>query len=283
MSQGDKSAVYQALKAAGKTPEGHYRDYTVAQLQEIAANFGVEVVLPAKEAVPAKPDQIDEIKEQIAGLGSALTSLTQLLLLQNQRPAPEPVRQGYAQPQVQSGPTPPPQPRQPTGPDPLLHAGVTLNTHAADEPVRVDEHGNRWFQNEVQKPGYAKPRGRRVLRYMDSGVKEETITTKDGYVETFEVPGDEQFAKPMEAKVTLPSHQTGIYLAPGMPFKIHVYQGAQGFDWDDVIAYYGSVDMVPDTIKRVYVSYDLCWDIPTTIRAVKDELRELELKIGARR
>jgi hypothetical protein len=68
-----------------------------------------------------------------------------------------------------------------------------------------------------------------------------------------------------------------------MPFKIHVYQGNRGFDWDDVIAYYGSVDLVPDTIKRTYVSSDLCWDMSTTIRAINDEYRERVLKQGALR
>lgn len=160
----------------------------------------------------------------------------------------------------------------------MEHAGVTLNTHADDEPVRVDEAGNKWFRNEVTKPGFPKPRGRRVLRSMDEGTVLETIKVAGGYTETFEIPGDPKNAKPIEIKVTLPSYQTGIYKAPNMPFKIHTYQGVRAFDWDDVIAYYGAQDLVPSTIKRTYVSSDLCWDIQTTIRAIEDEYRERVLK-----
>ena len=48
-------------------------------------------------------------------------------------------------------------------------AGQRLNTHTGDEPLRIDENGLVWYQEEVRKPAYPKPRGRRVLRYNDPG------------------------------------------------------------------------------------------------------------------
>ena len=40
-------------------------------------------------------------------------------------------------------------------------AGLRLNTHAEDEPLRVDENGLIWYQDEVRKAAFPKPRGRR--------------------------------------------------------------------------------------------------------------------------
>ena len=81
-----------------------------------------------------------------------------------------------------------------------------------------------------------------------------------------------------EVKITLPSYQVGVFLDPRFPFKIHTYNGAQGFDLFDIQKYYGGSDLVPSEIKRVYVSNDLCYDIRTTIRAIQNEAREIQLK-----
>lgn len=274
MSQSSKAAYYQAIKAAGVPLDRHYRDFTTDELKALAAENGVAVEVAEPRTAPTRPDEMTEIKEQISGLSDVVGKLAALVVAQA-APAPQPKQvEPPAQKEAGQLPRPAAAPRL----DPNEHAGVTLNTHREDEPIRVDEHGNLWYQNEVNKPGYAKPRGRRVLRAMDSGTVQETISVAGGYTETFEVPGDPAHAKPIEIKVTLPSYQTGIFKAPGMPFKIHTYQGARGFDWDDVNRYYGGADLVPDTIKRVYVSSDLCYDMTTTIRAVNDEYRERVLK-----
>jgi hypothetical protein len=155
-------------------------------------------------------------------------------------------------------------------------AGLRVNTHAEDEPLRVDENGLVWYQDEVRKAAFPKPRGRRVLDYIDPGVRTETAQTGNGYTETFEMPGDQ--ARPSQVKITLPSHQVGIYKDPNMPFKIHVYQDNRGFDLFEVRDFYGGHDLIPEDIKTVYVGQSLCYDIRTTRRAIEAEYREKLLK-----
>jgi hypothetical protein len=155
-------------------------------------------------------------------------------------------------------------------------AGLRINTHAEDEPLRVDENGLIWYQDEVRKAAFPKPRGRRVLDYIDPGVRTMTAQTGNGYTETFEMPGDQ--ARPSQVKITLPTHQVGIYRDPNMPFKIHVYQDNRGFDLFEVRDFYGGADLVPEDIKTVYVGQSLCYDIRTTRRAIEAEYREKLLK-----
>ena len=160
--------------------------------------------------------------------------------------------------------------------EPDQHAGLRLNTHGADEPLRVDENGLIWYQDEVRKAAFPKPRGRRVLDYLDPGVRTETAQTGNGYTETFEMPGDQ--ARPSQVKITLPTHQVGIYKDPNMPFKIHLYNDNRGFDLFEVRDFYGGADLVPEDIKTVYVGQSLCYDIRTTRRAIEAEYREKLLK-----
>ena len=156
-------------------------------------------------------------------------------------------------------------------------AGERLNTRDEDEPIRVDpETGYVWYQEEVRKPGYAKPRGRRRLTYLETGF--ETKTVKNGeYTEQFEVAGDLSQGRPAEVRVTLPSYQVGIYKDPRFPFRIYVYDEKKGFDLFEVQRYFGGTEMVPAEVKRVYVENSLCYDIRTTVRAIQDEYRRLQL------
>lgn len=154
-------------------------------------------------------------------------------------------------------------------------AGLRLNTRQEDEPIRVDENGLIWYQDEVRKPAYPKPRGRRVLKYLDPGVKEVTVTNGQ-YTETFEMPGDQ--SREAEVRITLPSYQVGIYRDPRYPFKIHVYNENRGFDFFEVQDFYGGSELVPAEIKRVYIENSLCYDMRTTIRAIESEYRERVLK-----
>ena len=63
-----------------------------------------------------------------------------------------------------------------------------LNTQGEDEIIRIDEQGRQWLQEEVRKPAYPKPRGRRVLTYMETGTQTQTVKNGE-YVESFEVAG----------------------------------------------------------------------------------------------
>lgn len=161
--------------------------------------------------------------------------------------------------------------------DPNELPGQRLNTTEGDElqPIRTDEQGRVWYQEEVLKAGFAKPRGRRVLQYTSTGTEQRTVQNGD-YVETFEVAG-KGAPQAGEIKITLPSYQTGIYKDPRFPFKIHTYNGNQGFDFFEVAKYYGGIDLVPAEIKRVYVENVLCYDIRTTIRTIQLEYRQLQL------
>lgn len=159
--------------------------------------------------------------------------------------------------------------------DPEEMPGVRLNTKPEDEPIRVDDQGRIWYQEEVKKPAYPKPRGRRVLKYLETGVETKTVQNGE-YVETFEVAGVGA-GKPAEVKITLPSYQVGIYKDPRFPFKIHCYNGREGFNLFEVQDYYGGAELVPDECKRVYIENDLCYDVRSVIRAIQNEHRQLQL------
>jgi len=159
-------------------------------------------------------------------------------------------------------------------------AGLRMQTHGADDPVRIDSHGRIWYQDEVRKPATPRPRARRVLQYKDPGVKTIENRNQLGLLEeSFEVAGDE--VQDMTVKITLPSWQVGIYKDPSMPFRIHVYNDVRGFSRRDVVKYYGGSDHVPSTVKTVYVGSDLCYDIKSVRDTIDREYRERVLRIGS--
>lgn len=241
MSQSDKAAYYSALKASGVTFTKHYREYTTEELFE------------AYRQLPKPPDPIEDPEAEMP----AFT-------------LPDP------QPAAALAPDPGPQPTGPPlapRPENVLPGSHTLSVPEG-EPIRVDENGLVWFQEEVPKPSYPKPRGRRVLKYVDSGVETKTVLNGD-YIESFEVAGTRQAAG--EIKITLPSYQVGLYKDPAMPFKIHVYGGQRGFNLFEVEDFYGGADMVPLECKRIYVENVLCYDIRTVVRAIQAEYRQQQL------
>jgi hypothetical protein len=180
-------------------------------------------------------------------------------------------------PETQGQPEPHPLPTAPVrGPDPDELAGMRQNTKLPDDVIRVDEEGRQWLQEEVQKPAYPKPRGRRVLRYNDPGTKEVTVQQGE-YTETFEIAGDPKNATPSEVKVTLPSYQVGVYRDRRFPFKVITYNGNSGFDRKEVQEYYGGDELVPAECKRKYVENVLCYDMRSVIRQIQTEYRQLQL------
>jgi hypothetical protein len=236
MSQ--KSDLYNALKASGAPLTTPYTHYTVALLQQELAAAGQ----PPPE--PELPDlELPEESETV----------------------------NYTEYTVETKLPPPMQAKA----DPNEMPGQRLNTLPEDEPIRIDEEGKAWFQEEVRKPAYPKPRGRRVLKYMERGVMTETVQNGE-YVETFEVAGVGA-PHPAEVKITLPSYQVGIYKDPRYPFKIHVYNERLGFNLFEVHDYYGGAELVPAECKRVYIENDLCYDVRSVIRAIQNEYRQLQL------
>jgi len=249
MSQGDKASYYQALKELNVSFDKPYRNYTTAELEKKYNDY---------VAAGLAPPLVTEPEVDAPDLAAPSPS-----------PGPPP-----GAPSPAAAPVPPSVPAAHRNPDEM--AGERQNTNiGAMEPIRTDpETGYIWYQEEVMKKGYAAPRGRRVMKYNDPGVKEEQAKSGE-YTETFEVAGDRR--KASEVKITLPSYQVGIYKDPRFPFRIHVYNGQTGFNLFEVEDYWGGRERVPEEVKRIYVENVLCYDIRTTVRAIETEFRRLQL------
>ena len=269
MSTHYKSLLYKQLRETGVPITRPYREWTMHQLTQALIDQGVTPV--ERDDEDPSEDADEHYEEEAPG---------SFFGLPDPAPAPQDV------PQTPWGPEGPPVDRQPekleettvvvsSQPDPNEMPGQRLNTSAPDDVIRIDEDGRRWHQEEVRKPAYPKPRGRRVLKYMDTGVRTETVKNGE-YIETFEVSGV-QAQRPAEVKITLPSYQVGIYTDPRFPFKIHCYNDREGFDFEEVQAYYGGSHLVPDTCLRIYIENDLCYDIRSVIRTIQTEHRQLQL------
>ena len=239
MSHQEKSAYYNALKTAGVTFSRHYREYTTEQLKATYDELTTKgVSLPAIGAAPAAP-QLP--KEMPLPPEPAFPTVA---------PAAPPVRAA----------------------DPEELPGQRQNEEFA--PIRTDEQGRVWYQEEVRKPANAQRRGRRVLKYNDPGIRKESA--KDGdYTETFEMPGEGRRAS--EVRITLPSYQVGIYRDPRYPFLIHVYNKNRGFDLQEVQNYFGGADLVPTDVKRIYVENVLAYDMRSVITSINNIARQLRL------
>lgn len=257
--------LYDLRKRTGVALSRSFQQYTVAVLKQELTELNVDFsgILPP-EPVPA-PEQ-----EEAAYHSENMQAYESMPDLQLPDPDPEPAPPEY----MDATPTKVPPPRQDQA-DPNEMPGQRLNTQAEDEPIRVDEEGRLWFQEEVRKPAYPKPRGRRVLKYLDTGVQKQTVQNGE-YIETFEVAGQGP-ARSSEVKITLPSYQVGIYKDPRFPFRIHCYGDREGFDFFEVNDYYGGAELVPDMCKRIYIENDLCYDIRSVIRAIQNEYRQLQL------
>lgn len=286
MSQQQKSAYWKALKEHGVTFEQHYREYSTEDLaaQYAALTDGATPPVPQPKStpqfVPPAPMAAPVPKGEPTITEEEFRSFQAWKKQQQDAAHQAQLKQQMVDSMQGMQPLPPDHrtkvnqiPRSNT-PKPNEMPGERLNTQPVDVPIRVDDAGRLWFQEEIRKSGFAKPRGRRVLKYMDSGVETKTVQNGD-YLESFEVGGLREV--PSEVKVTMPSYQVGIYKDPNLPFKINVYDSRQGFDLEEVQAYYGGSDLVPEEVKRVYVSNVLCYDIRTVIRAIETEFRRQRL------
>ncbi|USH45490.1 hypothetical protein SEA_DOTI_43 [Microbacterium phage DoTi] len=154
--------------------------------------------------------------------------------------------------------------------------GLRLNTHGDEKPLRIDADGKVWYRDEITKASYPKERGKRVIEYIDPGVRTQVIRDSNGsIVESFEMPGDQH--RISQAKISLPAYQVGLYRDPallGEFFRIHVYQENRGFDLFDVEKYFGGKHQIPQVCKRKYVDTVLCYDIDSVLQAIQDEYRE---------
>ena len=271
MSAAEKGFYFRRLKGAGVELDRHFREYKTAELIE-ADKMAIENGL----LVPPTAEELTELESRV----------------HKKKPRPEPAPAppaGEPAPPVFFGFEPPVEmPAVTASENPVVTAaplarpdlgemaGERLNSKAPEDILFVDDEGRQWFQKEVLKPAFPRPRGRRVLRYNDPGVVKKT--EKDGqYTETFEVAGDPRNAIPAEIKITLPSYQVGIYRDRRFPFKVITYNGRDGFDRLEVEEYYGGAELVAPVCKRMYVENVLCYDMRSVIRAINEEFRQMQL------
>ncbi len=251
MSHAIKSAYYQALKSAGVTFSRRYQQYKTQELREAyTAMFG---------GLHPDDDEVDEANPTGPVAGPTPVASPAPAAAAPVRPAPQQKPQAAAV-------APASQPRaQSLQPMAAVTSGLDV--------IRVDEAGRQWLQEEVRQPYGPAPRARVKRTYIDSGV--ETVKTQEGeFTETYEVPGSGR--QQAEVTITLPTHQTGIYLDPRYPmFKVYVYKDEEGFDLLDVHKYYGGAELVPEEIKRKYVDNRLTYDIRTVVGAIQKEYRQL--------
>lgn len=272
MSAAAKGFHFRRLKAAGVPLTRHFRDYTTAELKE-ADDMAIQSGLlqePTAEELAELEAKVHKKKPRDTP-APVPTGVDQVAALQEPTDPEAAGFFGFDVPAVE--PTEAPAPARPELGE---LAGERQNTKDAEEILYVDEEGRAWLQKEVLKPAFPKPRGRRVLRYMDPGVKQQSVKEGD-YTETFEVSGDPRNAQPAEIKITLPSYQVGMYRDPRFPFKVICYNGREGFDYLEVEEYYGGAELVPPVCKRVYVENTLCYDIRSVVRAISEEYRQLQL------
>lgn len=261
MSQSVKSAYYKALKGAGVEFEKHYREYSTDEFKtafDKLVESGVEIQLEEEEQAPPPVSYAEPEPEP----GHIPLAPLPEPGARTQAPRQDPSTSRQAAPAIPMAERP---------------ASVMPGERALAErvPLRQDEQGLIWYQEEVPKPAFPKPRGRRVLRYLETGVKTQTVKSGE-YTETFEVAGDSRTIE-SQVKITLPSYQVGIYKDPRFDFLIHIYNEQRGFDYFDINNYYGGSELVPDDIKKIYVQNVLCYDIRTVIRSITTEARRLQL------
>jgi hypothetical protein len=256
----ERAALWRQLKEMGWASDRPFVKYSLEDLR-------AEVALFSEVGAPAQSEYVPDYGHPLA--------MAEALLAQEARASAKLDGETHA---VDATPVAPPAPAPAApivaGPDPNELPGQRLNTQG-DEPIRIDEQGRAWYQEEVKKPSYPKPRGRRVLRYQETGVQEVTVQNGE-YTETFEIAGSGPGVA-AEVKITLPSYQVGIYKDPRFPFKVHTYNGMEGFDLFEVEEFYGGSELVPASVKRIYVENHLCYDIRSVVRAIEAEHRQLQL------
>jgi hypothetical protein len=149
----------------------------------------------------------------------------------------------------------------------------------ADEltPIRTDLNGRIVYQEEIQKSSLAKSRGYRVHREVGTGVKTVTLPADaEGFTETIEVADGSR--KPLEVKVGIPTWQVGIYKEPQFPFRTVEYRTAKGFYRQDVEAFFGGPDVLPEGIETMYVGNLIAYPIREVVVAINREFNQLQKK-----
>ena len=265
----EKSELYQSLKSRAVSFEKQYVQYTVEELRELEAQLDAgtqprQQVAPTPAPRPA-PTPSPAPRPAPPGVPRTLEDLGRVVQALRRSGA---LREGMA---VRYGDK-----AIPVKDRPAERAGLS---HAVPdgEPIRIDLEGRVWLLDEVPKPAIPRPRMTRKSRYVDTGVKTETSFLPDGRVdEVYEVSGDEH--RELTVTTTLPSWQVGKYRDHRLPFAVHVYNDQRGFDRREVVRYFGGTDLVPRTVKTLYVGNQLCYQIASVRDTIETQYRNLQQK-----
>ena len=293
----DRSSLYRQAKEAGIKLDKPYTSYKVPELKALLADYEAAVIMvklddPAEDAPdattpadsPAEAPQVAASQPRAAAPSPASPAALRAPEAATSAPATRPAQ---TIPELEMVVTALKDrgaltegatikyrdylvPVQNKGAD---RAGLT-HDYPADRPIRCDLQGRIWFRDDVPKPAIPRARMTRKTRYTDPGVKEERTFREDGRIdEIYEVAGEE--AREMTVTTTLPSYQVGRYKDSRFPFMIHVYNQQQGFDFSDVIEFYGGRELVPGTIKTVYIGNMLCYHISSTVQTIENNYSQL--------
>lgn len=252
-----RGLLYSELREQGWEPDRPYREYSLEQLEAIQAER------EAKLNVVAAPSN------HLGDLGSNLMAEFQAEGFEDG------VKEDDHQPRATS-----PQPQEPRDRRPVGQLKREAPEDKAPEglpegAIRADEHGRIWFREEIG-PEIAKNRRlrKRITQVVPDKVEVKQIQAGD-YIETIEVVGEG--TRSLDAFITMPPTQVGIYLDPRFPWKVFTYNGSLGFSYGDVNAYYGGVEFVPSTVKKKFVGNMMAYDIKSAISTVERKYRELQL------
>lgn len=253
-----RGLLYSELRERGWEPDKPYREYSVEQLQEIRDSMIQTSTISADQA------------GSLGSLGSALMADFQAEGFE------EGVTEDDHKPRVTS---PQPQEVHERRPEPTLKGRPAKEEKTPEGlpegALRADSAGRIWYREEIG-PEIAKNRRlrKRVTQVVPEKVEVKQIHSGD-YIETIEVVGEG--TRNLDAFITMPPTQTGIYKDPRFPFKVFTYNGALGFSYGDVNDYYGGVEFVPSTIKKKFVGNMLAYDIKSVISTIERKYRELTL------
>lgn len=272
----ERGALWRTLIDKGWEPDEPYISYSIAKLREVAEQFsgGDEDILAEIDA------EVQEIVEAAVEKVVEDTSRTEVGKTTINPDLPQFTAEGFSSIKADTTGTraTTPRPQRVNERRPALKHEIPTeeeDVFDAEEPLRIDEDGRIWFREEIG-PNVAKNRRlrKRVTQVVPDSVEVKQVKSGD-YIETVEVIGEGR--RNLDAFVTLPPTQTGIYKDPRFPFLIFTYNGSDGFSHGDVDDFYGGREFVPKEIKRKFVGNMMAYDIRDTISAINREHRELML------
>lgn len=254
-----RGLLYNELREQGWEPERPYREYTVEQLMEIKAERDAHPLITVGAG------------DQFGSLGSALMADF------NADGFEDGVKE---EDHTVRATSPQPQEVHERRPSPVLKKGNPAREEKTPDglpegAIRADDAGRIWFREEIG-PEIAKNRRlrKRITQVVPEKVEVKQIHSGD-YIETIEVMGEG--TRNLDAFITMPPTQTGIYLDPRFPFKVFTYNGSLGFSYGDVNDFYSGVEFVPSTIKKKFVGNMMAYDIKSVISTIERKYRELQL------